>query len=75
MHPPVAAPFFFYMLAAVMIVGGNIRWATRVLTTAIVLETSKVNFDIAIGLGIFLLGITFLVNWALTWIQQRSARR
>ncbi len=62
-------------VGASMIVGGNIRYQTRVLTTAIVLETSKGNFDIAIGLGIFLLAITFLVNWALTWIQQRGARR
>jgi len=62
-------------VGASMIVGGNIRYQTRVLTTAIVLETGKGNFDIAIGLGIFLLAITFLVNWALTWIQQRGARR
>jgi tungstate transport system permease protein len=62
-------------VGASMMVGGNIRYQTRVLTTAIVLETGKGNFDIAIGLGIFLLAITFLVNWALTWIQQRGARR
>jgi len=58
-----------------MMVGGNIRYQTRVLTTAIVLETSKGHFEIAIALGILLLAITFLVNWALTSIQQRSARR
>jgi tungstate transport system permease protein len=62
-------------VGASMMVGGNIRYQTRVLTTAIVLETGKGNFDIAIGLGIFLLAITFLVNWALTLIQQRGARR
>jgi tungstate transport system permease protein len=62
-------------VGASMMVGGNIRYQTRVLTTAIVLETSKGNFDIAIGLGILLLTITFLVNWALTAIQQRGARR
>jgi len=62
-------------VGASMMVGGNIRYQTRVLTTAIVLETGKGNFDIAIALGILLLTITFLVNWALTWIQQRSARR
>jgi tungstate transport system permease protein len=61
-------------VGASMMVGGNIRYQTRVLTTAIVLETGKGNFDIAIALGILLLTITFLVNWALTWIQQRSAR-
>lgn len=62
-------------VGASMMVGGNIRYQTRVLTTAIVLETGKGNFDIAIGLGVLLLVITFLVNWALTVIQQRSARR
>ena len=62
-------------VGASMMVGGNIRYQTRVLTTAIVLETGKGNFDIAVGLGLLLLTITFLVNWALTWIQQRGARR
>lgn len=62
-------------VGASMMVGGNIRYQTRVLTTAIVLETSKGNFELAIGLGLLLLTITFLVNWALTWIQQRGARR
>jgi tungstate transport system permease protein len=62
-------------VGASIMVGGNIRYQTRVLTTAIVLETSKGNFEIAIALGILLLVITFLVNYALTWIQQRSARR
>jgi tungstate transport system permease protein len=62
-------------VGASIMVGGNIRHQTRVLTTAIVLETSKGNFESAIALGILLLVITFLVNWALTWIQQRSARK
>jgi tungstate transport system permease protein len=62
-------------VGASMMVGGNIRYQTRVLTTAIVLETGKGQFDIAIALGILLLTITFLINWALTWIQQRGARR
>lgn len=62
-------------VGASMMVGGNIRYQTRVLTTAIVLETSKGNFELAIGLGALLLTITFLVNWALTVIQQRGARR
>ncbi len=59
-------------VGASMMVGGNIRNQTRVLTTAIVLETSKGNFEMAIALGALLLLITFLVNWALTWIQQRG---
>jgi tungstate transport system permease protein len=56
-----------------MMVGGNIRGQTRVLTTATVLETGKGNFDVAIALSLLLLLITFLVNWALTWLQQRRA--
>lgn len=58
-------------IGASMMVGGNIRGQTRVLTTATVLETSRGNFDLAIALSILLLLITFLVNWALTAIQQR----
>lgn len=61
-------------VGASLMVGGNIRYQTRVLTTAIVLETSKGNFEMAIWLGVLLLIIIFLVNWALTWIQQRGAR-
>ncbi len=59
-------------VGASMMVGGNIRGQTRVLTTAIVLETSKGEFERAIALSVFLLTITFLVNWALTVIQQRG---
>jgi tungstate transport system permease protein len=62
-------------VGASMMVGGNIRYQTRVLTTAIVLETSKGEFDVAIRLGVLLLVITFLVNLALTWIQQRGAKQ
>jgi len=62
-------------VGASMMVGGNIRFQTRVLTTAIVLETSKGHFGIALALGILLLAITFAVNWLLTVIQQRGARR
>ncbi len=58
-------------VGASMMVGGNIKGQTRVLTTAIVLETGKGEFESAIALSIFLLTITFLVNWALTSIQQR----
>ena len=58
-------------VGASMMVGGNIKGSTRVLTTATVLETGKGNFDVAIALSVILLAITFLENWALTWIQQR----
>lgn len=62
-------------VGASMMVGGNIRHQTRVLTTAIVLETNKGEFANAIALGILLLLITFLINFALTWIQQRGVKR
>jgi tungstate transport system permease protein len=62
-------------IGASLMVGGNIRYQTRVLTTAIVLETSKGEFSNAIGLAILLLIITFLVNWGLTSIQQKGAKR
>ena len=58
-------------VGASMMLGGNIKGSTRVLTTATVLETGKGNFDLAIALAVILLVITFLVNWALSWIQQR----
>jgi tungstate transport system permease protein len=61
-------------VGASLMVGGNIKGQTRVLTTATVLETGKGNFDVAIALSAILLLLTFLVNWALTWIQQRRPR-
>lgn len=62
-------------VGASMMVGGNIKGQTRVLTTAIVLETSKGEFKTALALGVLLLLITYLINAALTWIQQKGARR
>lgn len=62
-------------VGASMMVGGNIRGQTRVLTTAIVLETSKGEFDQALALSALLLIITYLINLALTWIQQKGARK
>lgn len=61
-------------VGASMMVGGNIRGQTRVLTTAIVLETSKGEFDQALALSALLLIITYLINLALTWIQQKSRK-
>ncbi len=60
-------------VGASMMVGGNLRGSTRVLTTAIVLETGKGNFALAIALSAILLLFAFLVNLALTWIQQNEA--
>ncbi len=62
-------------VGASMMVGGNIRGQTRVLTTATVLETGKGNFELAIALGLILLILSFAVNFLLTYIQQREQLR
>lgn len=59
-------------VGASMMVGGNLRYQTRVLTTAIVTETSKGEFAIAIALSLLLLLVAYLINLALTWIQQKN---
>jgi len=59
-------------VGASIMVGGNIKGYTRVLTTATVMETSKGNFDIAMALSIILLLLAFLINAVLTQIQQRE---
>jgi tungstate transport system permease protein len=58
-------------IGASMMVGGNIKGSTRTLTTAMVLETGKGNFEVAIALALLLLALVFTVNWVLTSIQQR----
>lgn len=62
-------------VGASLMVGGNIKGYTRVLTTATVTESSKGNFDLAIAYGIILLFITFSINFILTKIQQSSTKR
>ena len=57
-------------VGAVMMVGGNIAGETRVMTTAIVLETRRGNFGTAMALGVILLAIAFVVNLMLTRAQQ-----
>jgi tungstate transport system permease protein len=59
-------------VGASMMVGGNIRHQTRVLTTATVMETGRGEFATAIALGLILLLLAYLVNLTLTWIQQRE---
>ncbi|MCR4441265.1 MAG: ABC transporter permease [Peptococcaceae bacterium] len=60
-------------VGAVMLVGGDIEGYTRVLTTAIVLETRKGNFSLALALGIVLLALSFLINSLLyAWQYRRS---
>ena len=62
-------------VGAVLMVGGNIKGQTRVLTTATVLETRMGNFELAIALGFLLLLLTFGVNLILTRVQQREQFR
>jgi tungstate transport system permease protein len=58
--------------SASMIVGGNLERSTRVLTTAIVTETSRGEVDRALALGLVLLTLAFLINLGLTILQQRN---
>ncbi len=59
-------------VGAVMLVGGNIEGRTRVLTTAIVLETRQGDFALALALGWVLLGITFVINLVMLRLQGKS---
>lgn len=59
-------------VGAVMLVGGNIEHRTRVLTTAIVLETGKGNFDLALALGVILLSISFIINVLMLYLQGKQ---
>jgi len=59
-------------VGAAMIVGGNLERSTRVLTTAMVTETSRGEIERALGLGLVLLVLSFTVNLSLTILQQRS---
>ncbi|MCH4810109.1 ABC transporter permease [Vreelandella neptunia] len=61
-------------VGAVMIVGGNIDGVTRVMTTSIVLETSKGNLPMALGLGIILLALVTMIN-AIAHIIGETAKR
>lgn len=57
-------------VGAVMIVGGNIEGHTRVMTTAMILEARKGNYEFAIGLGLVLLTIAYVVNSFLYYLQR-----
>lgn len=57
-------------VGAVMLVGGNIEGKTRVLTTAIVLNTRTGEFELALALGIILLAIAFIINGAMLRLQK-----
>lgn len=61
-------------VGAVLIVGGNIAHVTRVMTTAIALETSKGELALALGLGIILVGLSLAINAALMALRASAAR-
>lgn len=61
-------------VGASMAVGGNVRHYTRVLTTAIVMEVSKGNFDVALALSFVLMVISYSLTFALTVVQQKRRR-
>jgi tungstate transport system permease protein len=62
-------------VGAVMIVGGNIEGVTRVMTTAISLETSKGDLPLALGLGLILVAVVFVINAAAQIIKSAAVRR
>jgi len=62
-------------VGASIMVGGNIKGYTRVLTTATVMQSGKGNFDTAIALGLILLTLCFGINYLLTVVQQRERPR
>jgi tungstate transport system permease protein len=62
-------------VGASIMVGGNVKGYTRVLTTATVMETGRGNFDVAIALSLILLLFCFVINYVLTHIQQRERPR
>ena len=62
-------------VGAVMIVGGNIDGVTRVMTTAIALETSKGDLPLALGLGIILITLVLTLNAAAYWVKESAQRR
>ncbi len=59
-------------VGAVMIVGGNIEHVTRVMTTAIALETSKGNLPLALGLGVILMALSLAVNATVTMLRNAT---
>ena len=61
-------------VGASMMVGGNIKGQTRVLTTATVMEVGKGNYDIALALSFILLVVAYGIVAALTYLQNRTAR-
>ena len=76
---PTGAGLMFGGILILMLVGSlnyqnNLGLLITFLTTAIVLETNKGNFEIAVALGVLLLFLAYLITFGLTWVQQRAAR-
>lgn len=61
-------------VGAAMMVGGNIKGDTRILTTSIVMEVSKGNFDIAFALSFIIMTLAFSITFCLTFLQQRGRK-
>ena len=62
-------------VGAVMIVGGNIEGVTRVMTTAIALETSKGDLPLALGLGVILISLVVALNAVAYWVKEAAQQR
>jgi tungstate transport system permease protein len=61
-------------VGAVQMVGGNIQFKTRIMTTAIMMQTNMGNFEFAVALGIVLLVIAFLINSIVNRIQESTSK-
>lgn len=59
-------------VGASMMIGGNIKWHTRTITTAMALETGKGDFSLGIALGLVLLMLAFIVNWILIFLKKKA---
>lgn len=59
-------------VGVVMMIGGNIKWHTRTITSAISLETNKGEFAMGIALGLILISISFIVNFVLIFLKKRA---
>jgi len=62
-------------VGSAMMLGGNIKWHTRTITTAITLETGKGDFALGIALGIILLAISLSINIALSFLRRRTGSK
>jgi tungstate transport system permease protein len=61
-------------VGSAMMLGGNIKWYTRTITTAISLETGKGDFALGIALGVILIAISIVLNFTLSLIRRRTEK-